>query len=170
MALVVSVRGVMPVFGSDCFLAPNSTIAGEVVVGNRCSIWFNTVIRGDVCRIEIGDDCNIQDMALIHGTINRSSTKIGNRVSIGHQAMLHGCTVDDDVLIGMGAILLDNCVVQSHCIVGAGSLVLENTVLESGYLYAGSPVRKIKPITDIQKETIARTARNYPEYASWFES
>jgi len=168
MALILPVNGKIPQFGSDCFLAPNSTITGDVTTGDRCSIWFGTVIRGDVNQILIGNDTNIQDLALIHGSFGKIPTKIGSRVTIGHQAMVHGCTIEDDVLIGMGAILLDNCVVGTGCIVGAGSLVLENTVLEPGFLYAGTPVRKIKPTTEAQKETINRTSMRYSLYGSWY--
>jgi len=168
MGLILPVNGIIPKIGIDCFIAPNSTITGDVQLGDRCSVWFNTVIRGDVHSIEIGADCNIQDGAIIHCSYQKAATKIGSGVSIGHQAMIHGCTIEDHVLIGMGSILLDNCVIGSGSIVGAGSLVLENTILEPCFLYAGSPVRKIKPVTEAQKETIQQTAKRYPQYASWY--
>jgi len=168
MGLILPVNGISPKIGNDCFVAPNATITGDVQMGDRCSVWFNAVIRGDVHSIVIGEDCNIQDHVIIHCSYQKAATKIGNGVSIGHQAMVHGCTIEDHVLIGMGSILLDNCVVGTGSIVGAGSLVLENTILEPGYLYAGSPVRKIKPVTDAQKNMIHLTAKRYPEYASWY--
>jgi carbonic anhydrase/acetyltransferase-like protein (isoleucine patch superfamily) len=169
MATLLSVNGVSPKWGKDCFFAPNATLTGDVLLGERCSVWFNAVIRGDVHSIRIGDETNIQDGAIIHCTFKKATTQIGSRVSIGHRAMIHGCSIEDDVLIGMGSILLDNCQVGKGCIVGAGSLVLENTILDPGFLYAGSPVRQIKPVTKTQKEAMARTAKRYPEYGSWYD-
>lgn len=166
---ILPVRGIYPKWGKDCFIAPSATLAGDVVLGNRCSVWFNAVIRGDVHSITIGDDTNIQDGAILHGTYHRASVNIGSRVSIGHWAIIHGCTIEDEVLIGMGTILLDNCTIGKGCLVGAGSLVLENSELEPGYLYAGSPARKIKPVSDSQKEIILRTAARYTEYGNWYE-
>jgi carbonic anhydrase/acetyltransferase-like protein (isoleucine patch superfamily) len=169
-AHIFSVNGISPVWGESCFIAPNATITGDVVLGNHCSVWFNAVIRGDVHSIRIGDETNVQDGAIIHCTYQKAFTQIGSRVSIGHQAMLHGCTVEDETLIGMGAIVLDHAKIGKGCIVGAGSLVLENMELESGFLYAGSPVRKIKPVTEIQREMILKTARRYPEYGNWYDN
>jgi carbonic anhydrase/acetyltransferase-like protein (isoleucine patch superfamily) len=170
MGNVLPVNGLLPEIGMGCLIALNSTISGDVVLGVNCSVWFNAVIRGDVNPIRIGNQTNIQDHAVIHGSFGGPETFIGSNVTIGHRAIIHGCKVENNVLIGMGSILLDNCVVGSGCIVGAGSLVLENTILESGFLYAGSPVRKIKQVTPEQVETIQRTAIRYPQIASWYDS
>jgi carbonic anhydrase/acetyltransferase-like protein (isoleucine patch superfamily) len=169
MGLILSVNGLAPKFGTNCFIAPNATITGDVQMGDGCSVWFNAVIRGDVHQIRIGNETNIQDGAIIHCTYKRAAVAIGDRVSIGHQAMIHGCTIGNDVLIGMGAILLDNCEVGDGCIVGAGSVVLEKTILEPGFLYAGTPAKKIKPVTESQREIIGLTAIRYPQYASWYD-
>ena len=169
MALIKSVRGFKPKWGENCYLTENATVVGDVVMGNDCSVWFNAVIRGDVNAIRIGDKCNIQDGAVIHCTYEKAATTIGNNVSIGHQAMVHGCTIEDNVLIGMGAIVMDHAVVQEGSLVAAGAIVLENTVVESGYLYAGIPAKKIKPLDDKLKAVFARTANNYVKYASWFQ-
>lgn len=155
--------------GDNCFLAENATIVGDVVLGDDCSVWFNAVIRGDVNAIRIGNKTNIQDGAVIHCTYQRAATTIGNNVSIGHNAIVHGCTVEDDVLIGMGAIVMDKAVVGRGCIIGAGAIVLENTICEPGYLYAGIPARKIKPVSEEQLAGMARTADNYVLYSSWFK-
>jgi carbonic anhydrase/acetyltransferase-like protein (isoleucine patch superfamily) len=167
-ALILPVQGKHPQLGPDCFLADNATLIGDVTLGARCTIWFNAVVRGDVNSIHIGEQTNIQDGAVIHCTYQKAATTIGARVSIGHKAIVHGCTVEDDVLIGMGAIVMDQAVVGQGCIIAAGAVVLENTQCEPGYLYAGIPARKIKPVTDEQRATIQRTADNYVLYASWF--
>jgi carbonic anhydrase/acetyltransferase-like protein (isoleucine patch superfamily) len=167
--LILPVKGVMPSVGQHCFLAPNATLTGDVQLGHRCSVWFQAVIRGDVHSIRIGDQTNIQDGAIIHATYQKASTRIGAFVSIGHQAMIHGCTLHDHVLVGMGAIILDHAVVESYCLIAAGSVVLEGTVCESGHLYAGVPARKIKPLTEEQKALIDRTADQYVAYASWYD-
>jgi carbonic anhydrase/acetyltransferase-like protein (isoleucine patch superfamily) len=168
-ALILPVKGIAPQLGPDCFVADNATIVGDVVLGNNCTVWFNAVIRGDVNSIRIGERTNIQDGAVIHCTYQRAATTIGARVSIGHRAIVHGCTIEDDVLIGMGAIVMDQAVVGAGCIIAAGAVVLENTQCESGFLYAGIPARKIKPVTEEQRANLARTADNYVLYASWFE-
>ncbi|MBW3128807.1 gamma carbonic anhydrase family protein [Hymenobacter profundi] len=168
--LLLPVRGKQPEIGPDCYVADNATIVGDVVLGARCTVWFNAIIRGDVNSIRIGEQTNIQDGVVIHCTYQRAATVIGSRVSIGHRAIVHGCTVEDDVLIGMGAIVMDHAVVGSGCIIAAGAVVLENTQCEPGYLYAGVPARKIKPVTDEQRTTIQRTADNYVQYASWFKT
>lgn len=167
--LILPVKGIEPQIGKDCFLAPNSTIVGDVVMGNDCSVWFNAVIRGDVNSIRIGNKTNIQDGVVIHATYLKASTTIGNHVNIGHNALVHGCTLKDNVLVGMGAIVMDNAVVEEFVIIGAGSVVLENTVCESGYLYAGTPAKKIKPLTDEQKELLKRLPDNYVMYSQWFQ-
>lgn len=168
MALILDCRSHRPVWGQDCFLAPNSSLVGEVRIGNHCSVWFNAVLRGDVNSIDIGNYSNIQDGVVIHGTYEKNATKIGNYVSIGHSAIIHGCKIEDYVLVGMGSIIMDKSVVEPYCIIGAGSLVLEGTYCESGFIYAGSPAKKIKAITDEQRELLEKLPHNYVKYASWF--
>ena len=169
MALIRSVNGKKPVFGRNCFIADNATIVGEVEMGDDCSVWFNAVIRGDVNSIVIGNRVNVQDGAIIHCTYQKAKTTIGNNVSIGHNAIIHGCILEDNVLIGMGAIIMDHAIVQKNSIVAAGAVVLENTVVESGTIYGGMPARKLKNVEG-EKTTslIERTAQNYMMYAGWF--
>ena len=167
--MLLSVNGASPQLGPDCFVAENATIVGDVVLGARCTVWFAAVVRGDVNSIRIGDQTNVQDGAVLHCTYQRAALSIGSRVSVGHRAIVHGCTVADDVLIGMGAIVMDHAVVGTGCVIAAGAVVLENTVCEPGYLYAGVPARRIKPVTDEQRATIQRTAENYVLYANWFK-
>lgn len=167
--LILPVHGIQPRFGKNVFIAPNATVVGDVVVGDDCSLWFNTVVRGDVHSIRIGNKTNIQDGAILHCTYQKASLTIGNEVSIGHGAIVHGCTIHDRVLIGMGAKVLDHAVIESEVIIAAGALVLENFRAESGYLYAGIPARKIKPLTPEQKALLQRTADNYILYGSWFD-
>jgi len=170
MALILPVKGVLPAFGEDCFLAENATIVGDVVMGNQCSVWFQAVVRGDVHYIKIGNKVNIQDGAIIHGTYQKAPTQIGNNVSIGHRALVHGCTLHDNVLVGMGAIVMDHAVVESNVLIGAGSVVLENSHLESGYIYAGVPAKKIKPLSpEMFADNIERIANSYIMYSSWFK-
>ncbi|HET6542873.1 MAG TPA: gamma carbonic anhydrase family protein [Chryseolinea sp.] len=168
MALIKSVRGCTPKFGKNCFLAENATVIGEVEMGENCTVWFNAVVRGDVHSILIGDNTNIQDGAIIHGTYQKNNTVIGRNVSIAHNAVVHGCKVEDNVLIGMGAIIMDGAVVGSHAVIAAGAVVLPGTVVESNSIYAGMPAKKVKDISPEMKEVIQRTAKNYPMYASWF--
>ncbi|WP_375438233.1 gamma carbonic anhydrase family protein [uncultured Hymenobacter sp.] len=168
-ALILPVHGVLPQLGSNCYVADNATIIGDVVLGQDCTVWFNAVIRGDVHRIRIGNQTNIQDGAVLHCTYQKAPLTIGSRVSIGHKAIVHGCTIEDEVLIGMGAIVMDHAVVSTGCIVAAGAVVLENTQCEPGYLYAGIPARRIKPVTDEQRANLKRTADNYVLYASWLK-
>lgn len=168
MSLILSVRGLRPQIGADCFLAPNATIAGDVVLGKECSVWFTAVIRGDVNSIRIGDRTNIQDGAIIHCTYEKAATVIGNNVSIGHRAIVHGCTVEDNALIGMGAIVMDHAVVKENCIIAAGAVVLENTICEAGCIYAGIPARKVKELSPGQTENLKKTAQNYVMYSGWF--
>jgi carbonic anhydrase/acetyltransferase-like protein (isoleucine patch superfamily) len=169
MPVILPVENKFPEFGNNCFLAPNSTIVGDVVMGDDCSIWFNAVVRGDVNFIRMGNKVNVQDGACIHCTFKRFGTTIGNNVSIGHNAIVHGCTVNDNVLIGMGAIVMDGAVVNSNTIIAAGAVVLEGTICEAGSIYAGVPAKKIK---DIPQEMISgeidRIANNYVRYADWF--
>lgn len=170
MALIKPVHGVHPSFGNDCYLAENSTVVGDVEMGDQCSVWFNAVVRGDVNSIRMGNKVNVQDGAIIHCTYQRAATTIGNNVSIGHNAIVHGCTVHDNVLIGMGAIVMDHCVIHSNSIIAAGSVVLENTVVESNSIYAGVPARKVKTIDEEQtRRLIEGIANNYVMYSGWFE-
>lgn len=169
MPVILPVKNIYPSIPDDCWIAENATIVGDVSFGKQCSVWFNAVIRGDVHFIKIGDRTNIQDGAIIHCTYLKASTTIGNDVSIGHNAIVHGCTIKDHVLIGMGAIVMDNVVVNEYCIIAAGSVVLENTICESGYLYAGTPARKIKEITTEQRELLKRLPNNYIMYSDWFK-
>lgn len=169
MALIKSVRNHTPTFGSNCFLAENATIIGDVQMGNDCSVWFQTVVRGDVHSIRIGHKVNIQDGAIIHCTYQKAATTIGNNVSIGHRAIVHGCTVEDNVLIGMGAIVMDHALVQSNCLIAAGAVVTENTICESGFIYAGVPAKKIKALSpEVFEGTVMRIANAYKMYAGWF--
>lgn len=168
MAVILPVLDKHPKWGDNCFIAPNATIVGDVSLGNNCSVWFNAVIRGDVNTIFIGNDSNIQDGAVIHATYQKAGTYIGNRVSVGHNAIVHGCKVNDYVLVGMGAIIMDNAVINEYCIIAAGAVVLENTICESGYLYAGTPAKKIKPVTEEQRALLNKLPDNYIMYADWF--
>lgn len=169
MPVILPVKDKSPSWGQDCFIAENATIVGDVVMGDKCSVWFNAVIRGDVHYIKIGNNTNIQDGAVIHATYLKAPTNIGNNVSIGHNALVHGCTLHDHTLVGMGAIVMDHVVVESYVIIAAGSVVLEKTICESGYLYAGTPAKKIKPLTDEQKELLNRLPDNYIMYSGWFK-
>lgn len=169
MALILPVEGKSPQWGEACFVAPNATIVGDVVMGDQCSVWFNAVVRGDVNSIRMGNKVNVQDGAVIHCTYIRSQTVLGNNVSIGHNAIVHGCTVHDNVLIGMGAIVMDGAVVHSNTIIAAGAVVLEGTVCEAGSIYAGVPAKKVKTIEPEKVEgEINRIANNYIKYAGWF--
>ena len=170
MPVILPVKGVHPQFGKDCFIAPNATIVGEVIMGDECSVWFNAVIRGDVNRISMGNKVNVQDGAVIHCTYQKAATTIGNNVSIGHNALVHGCTIQDNVLIGMGSIVMDNCVVESNSIIAAGAVVLEGTHVESGSIYAGVPAKKVKEVSkELFEGEIQRIANNYLMYASWLK-
>ncbi len=169
MALIKPVKGIYPEFGKDCFLADNSTIVGQVVMGDECSVWFNAVIRGDVNSITIGNKVNIQDGAVIHCTWQKSKTIIGNNCSIGHNAIVHGCILEDHVLVGMGAIIMDHAVVREYTIIAAGAVVPEGSTLESGHIYAGVPAKKIKPISEEQKKLLDELPGRYVMYAGWFK-
>jgi carbonic anhydrase/acetyltransferase-like protein (isoleucine patch superfamily) len=170
MPIILSVKDKTPKWGTECFIAENCTIVGDVTIGNHCSVWFNAVIRGDVNSISIGDYTNIQDGVVIHATYLKAATTIGSYVSIGHNALVHGCTLKEHVLIGMGAIVMDHAEVQDFVIIAAGAVVLENTVCESGYLYAGIPAKKIKAITAEQREMLKKLPHNYVMYAGWFNT
>jgi len=169
MALIRPVKGISPVVPDSCFVADNATIVGDVILGENCSVWFNAVIRGDVNSIRIGHHSNVQDGVVIHCTYKTASTTVGDYVSIGHNALVHGCIIEDHVLIGMGAIVMDHAHVEEYVIIAAGAIVLENTVCESGFIYAGIPARKIKPITETQRTMLNTLPHNYVMYSSWFE-
>ena len=168
MPLLIPVKKISPVFGKNCFLAENATIVGDVVMGDDCSVWFNAVVRGDVNSIRIGNKVNIQDGAIIHCTYQRAKTEIGNFVSIGHNAIVHGCTLQDHTLIGMGAIVMDHAVVEPYTIIGAGALIPENTVCEGGFIYAGVPARKIKAISAEQRTLLNELPDRYVMYSGWY--
>ena len=170
MALILPVNGNNPKFGNDCFLAPNATITGDVVMGDECSVWFNAVVRGDVNSISIGNRVNIQDQAVIHCTYQKAKTVIGNDVSIGHSAIVHGCTLHDHVLIGMGAIVMDHAVIGEGAMIAAGAVVLENAVVEPGSIWAGVPAKKVKQMTPEHfRELNERISNNYVMYSGWYK-
>ncbi len=169
--LIKTVRGFEPLFGKGCYFAENATLVGDVILGDECSVWFNAVIRGDVNSIRIGNLVNIQDGAVIHATYQKAATHIGNSVSVGHNAIVHGCTIEDHVLIGMGSIVMDHCVIGSNSIIAAGAVVPQRTIVPPGTVYAGVPAKKIKDIDpELQKGEIERIAQNYLMYSSWFEA
>ncbi|MBJ7880366.1 gamma carbonic anhydrase family protein [Gelidibacter salicanalis] len=170
MPIIKQINGKHPQIAADCYIAENATIVGEVCIGEQCSVWFNAVIRGDVHYIKIGNKVNIQDGAVIHATYQKSPTTIGNNVSIGHNAIVHGCTIHDNVLIGMGSIVMDDCIVESNSIIAAGAVVTKNTRIESGSIYAGVPAKKVKDISqELISGEIHRIAENYVTYSSWFK-
>lgn len=170
MPIILPVHDKYPEIPSDCFVAENATIVGEVTMGSSCSVWFNAVIRGDVHYIKIGNKVNIQDGAVIHATYQKSPTNIGNNVSIGHNAIVHGCTIQDNVLIGMGSIIMDDCIVESNSIIAAGAVVTKNTRVEAGSIYAGVPAKKVKDISEeLISGEIDRIANNYLKYSGWFK-
>jgi carbonic anhydrase/acetyltransferase-like protein (isoleucine patch superfamily) len=168
--LIKTILGHTPSYGENCFFADNATLIGDVVMGDSCSVWFQAVVRGDVHRIRIGNHVNIQDGAVIHATYKTAPTTIGNNVSIGHNAIVHGCTINDNVLVGMGAIIMDDAVVESNCIIAAGAVVTKNTTVPSGTVFGGMPAKKIKDTSpELISGEIARIAKNYSLYASWFK-
>ncbi|WP_209331688.1 gamma carbonic anhydrase family protein [Lunatimonas salinarum] len=170
MALIKKVNGKSPNWGNDCFIADNATIVGDVKMGDRCTVWFNAIIRGDVHEIRIGNQTNIQDGAVIHCTYQKAGTYIGNNVSIAHKAIVHGCTVHDNVLIGMGAIVMDHAVIHEGSVIAAGAVVLGGTIVEANSIYAGIPAKKVKETGEFMKGEIGRIAGNYPMYAGWYET
>ena len=171
MSFLFEVKGINPSWGNNCFIAPNATLCGDVIMGDDCSIWFNAVIRGDVNSIRMANKVNVQDGAVIHCTYQKSKTIIGNNVSIGHNAIVHGCVIEDNVLVGMGAIIMDHAKIGANSIIAAGAVVLENTIVEPGSIYAGVPAKKVKDISEeLLKGEIERIANNYLMYASWYKS
>lgn len=170
MAIIRKVKGIAPIFGENCFLADNATVVGDVVMGDKCSVWFNAVVRGDVHSIRIGNNVNIQDGAIIHCTYQKAPVEIGNNVSIAHNAIVHGCKIRDNVLVGMGAILMDDVVVESNSIVAAGAVVSKGTHIKSGSVWAGVPAKKIKDIDEqLLKGEVNRISDSYNMYASWYD-
>lgn len=170
MPTIKPVKGIYPQIPEDCYISDNATIVGDVKIGHECSIWFNAVIRGDVHYIKLGDKVNVQDGAVIHATYKTSPTTIGNNVSIGHNAIVHGCTIKDNVLVGMGSIIMDDCIVESNSIIAAGAVVTKNTRVEAGSIYAGIPAKKVKDISEeLISGEINRIANNYVKYSSWFK-
>ena len=170
MALIKSVRGYTPIIGANCFFADNATIIGDVIIGTDCSFWFNSVIRGDVNSIKIGNKVNIQDGAVLHCLYEKSKINIGNNVSIGHNVIIHGATIHDNVLVGMGAIIMDHAIIGENSIIAAGALVLDSTIVEPGSIYGGVPAKRIKSIEQEQtKEMIEKIANNYLMYADWYK-
>ncbi|WP_297762580.1 gamma carbonic anhydrase family protein [uncultured Muriicola sp.] len=168
--IIKTIKGKTPKFGKECFIADNATIVGDVVMGDECSVWFNAVIRGDVHYIRIGNKVNVQDGAIIHCTYQKAPTNIGNNVSIAHNAIVHGCTVEDNVLIGMGSIIMDDCIVGSNSIIAAGAVLTKGTVVPSGTVYGGMPAKKLKDISpELSQGEILRIANSYVKYASWFK-
>jgi carbonic anhydrase/acetyltransferase-like protein (isoleucine patch superfamily) len=170
MSIIKECRGFSPIFGNDCWIADNATIVGDVIFGNECSIWFNAVVRGDVNSIRIGNKVNVQDGAVIHCTFEKTKVLVGDNVSIGHNAIVHGCTIEDNVLIGMGSIIMDNCYIEKNCIIAAGAVVLEGTHVESQSIYAGIPARKVKTLSkELFEGEVQRIANNYLLYSDWFK-
>jgi len=170
MALIIECNGKAPQFGEDCWLAENSTIVGDVLMGDQCSVWFNAVVRGDVNSIRMGNKVNIQDGAVLHCTYQKTKVNLGNNVSIGHNALVHGCTVEDNVLIGMGAIVMDNCYIEANCIIAAGAVLLEGTRVEAWSIYAGVPAKKVKTLSpELFEGEVQRIANNYVMYSGWFK-
>jgi len=170
MAIIKEVRGFTPIFGQNIYLADNAVVLGDVQMGDDCSVWFNAIVRGDVNQIRIGNKVNIQDNAVLHCTYQKAALTIGNNVSIGHSAIVHGCTLEDNVLVGMGAIVMDHAYVEKNSIIAAGAIVLENTRVEAGCIYAGIPAKKVKEVSQEQFEgTISRIANNYVMYAGWLK-
>lgn len=169
MTVIREIKGIKPVFGDNCWCAETAVILGEVEMGDNCTVWYNAIVRGDVNNIKIGNNTNIQDGAVIHCTYKKAATVIGSNVSIGHNAIVHGCTVEDNVLIGMGAIVMDHAVVKSGSIIGAGAIVLQNQIIEPNSVYVGNPAKKVKEIGEEGVGLIERTANNYIKYAGWFQ-
>jgi carbonic anhydrase/acetyltransferase-like protein (isoleucine patch superfamily) len=170
MPIIKPVNGKSPQIPDNCYIAENATIVGDVIMGNQCSVWFSAVIRGDVHYIKMGNKVNIQDGAVIHATYQKSPTTIGNNVSIGHNAIVHGCTIHDNVLVGMGSIIMDDCVIESNSIIAAGAVVTQNTRVEAGSIYAGVPAKKVKDISqELISGEIDRIANNYIKYSGWFK-
>ncbi|MBK9510601.1 MAG: gamma carbonic anhydrase family protein [Cytophagaceae bacterium] len=169
MALILPVKEKSPQYGENCWFAPNATLVGDIKMGNDCTVWFNAVVRGDVNSIIMGNRVNIQDGAIIHCTYQKTVTTIGNNVSIAHNAIVHGCTIEDEVLIGMGAIVMDGAVIGKNSIIGAGAIITQNTIVPPGTIWAGNPAKYIKDVSKDLGEVFMRTANNYVMYSEWFK-
>ena len=170
MALIKECRGFVPQFGDDCYLAESATVVGDVIMGSECSVWFNAVVRGDVNSIRMGNRVNVQDGAVIHCTYEKTKVNLGNHVSIGHNALVHGCTVEDNVLIGMGSIVMDDCYIEANSIIAAGAVLLEGTRVESWSIYAGVPAKKVKTLSpELFEGEVQRISNNYVMYSGWFK-
>jgi len=170
MALIKECRGFVSQFGEDCYLAENATVVGDVIMGSECSVWFNAVVRGDVNSIRMGNCVNVQDGAVIHCTYEKTKVNLGNHVSIGHNALVHGCTVEDNVLIGMGSIVMDDCYIEANSIIAAGAVLLEGTRVESWSIYAGVPAKKVKTLSpELFAGEVQRISNNYVMYSGWFK-
>lgn len=170
MALIKELLGKTPIIGENTFIAETATIIGDVEMGKDCSIWYNAVIRGDVNFIKMGDKVNVQDNVMLHCTYEKYPLIIGNNVSIGHNAIVHGCTIHDNVLIGMGSIVMDDCVVEENSIIGAGSVLTQGTKVKSGEVWGGIPARKLKDISpELLEGEVQRIADNYVKYSSWYK-
>ncbi|MCP9757468.1 gamma carbonic anhydrase family protein [Lacihabitans sp. CCS-44] len=169
MALILPVLDKVPVYGDNCWFAPNATLVGDITMGKDCTVWFNAVVRGDVNAIVMGDRVNIQDGAVVHCTYQKTKTIIGNNVSIAHNAIVHGCTIEDEVLIGMGAIVMDGAIIGKNSIIGAGAIVTQNTKVPPGTVWAGNPAKYIKDVSPELGEVFMRTANNYVLYSGWFK-
>jgi len=169
MALIKGVKGIKPRIDETCWLADNATVVGQVEMGKHSNLWFNTVIRGDVCKVTIGENCNVQDNTVIHGTLDLSETILGNNVSIGHSAIIHGCQIEDNVLIGMGAIVMDNAVIKKGAMVAAGAVVLANTIVPENTLFAGTPAKQVKEIDERLRKVIDKTPEHYIMYTGWID-
>jgi len=170
MALIKECRGFVPQFGEDCYLAENATVVGDVIMGSECSVWFNALVRGDVNSIRMGNCVNVQDGAVIHCTYEKTKVNLGNHVSIGHNALVHGCTVEDNVLIGMGSIVMDDCYIEANSIIAAGAVLLEGTRVESWSIYAGVPAKKVKTLSpELFAGEVQRISNNYVMYSGWFK-
>ncbi len=168
--IIKKLNGKEPQFGNDCFIAENAVIIGDVVMGDQCSIWYNAVIRGDVHYIKMGNKVNVQDGAVIHCTYQKFPTNIGNNVSIAHNAIVHGCTIHDNVLVGMGSIIMDDCVIESNSIIAAGAVITKGTRVQSGSVFAGVPAKKVKDISaELISGEIERIANNYIKYSNWYK-
>lgn len=170
MASLIECQGLTPKIAQGVFLAPSATVIGDVEIKEQCSIWFNVVLRGDVFPIKIGSATNIQDGTVIHGTYKKCGTTIGDRVTIGHGVILHGCTIGNEVLIGMGSIVMDHANIPDRCIVGAGSLISQGSSFEPGWLIVGRPAKAIRKLKDEELQFLGQSAENYKLYQTWYKN
>ncbi len=169
MAHLISLENRKPIISPQAFLASTAQIIGDVTIGDQSSIWYNVVLRGDVMPIRIGNESNIQDGTVIHGTYKKCGTTVHNRVTVGHLAVLHGCELGDESFVGMGAVVMDLCEVAPRTMIGAGALLTENTKTKEGWLYLGRPAKAIRPLTDEELKFLGQSAENYKFYTTWYE-